>query len=40
MTLGGWITMIGSLTLVWGTALWSYARVLGRRAERRVDPDD
>lgn len=31
MTLGGWITMVGSLALVWGAALWSYARVLRRR---------
>lgn len=28
MTLGGWVSMVVSLTFVWGFAAWCYAKVL------------
>ena len=28
MTIGGWFFMIGSLSMVWGLAIWCYSRVL------------
>ena len=28
MTLGGWITMVASLALVWGLMAWCFAKVL------------
>lgn len=29
MTTGGWIFMLLSLVLVWGTTIWAYTRLLG-----------
>ncbi len=37
MTTGGWFFMITSLTVVWGTAIWAYSKLL--RAPRRRDND-
>lgn len=28
MTTGGWIFMLSSLVLVWGTTIWAYLRLL------------
>lgn len=28
MTIGGWILLVGSLTFVWGLAIWCYAKIL------------
>lgn len=28
MNTGGWIFMLTSLTLVWGTTIWAYTRLL------------
>lgn len=38
MTLGGWITMIFSLVLVWGGTFWCFARVLKSPEEEKAPP--
>lgn len=37
MTAGGWIFMITSLAVVWGTAIWAYSKLLS--APRKRDDD-
>ncbi len=34
MTIGGWITMVVSLAVVWGGAAWCFRRVLSTSAEK------
>ncbi len=34
MNTGGWIFMLSSLTLVWGTTIWAYCRLLGTPSEK------
>ena len=36
MTAGGWVTMILSLGLVWGAAIWCYRKVLSTPQEEKV----
>lgn len=36
MTAGGWAIMLGSLTCVWGLALWCYYKVLTAPPEDHV----
>lgn len=38
MTIGGWITMIVSLTFVWGLTFWCFKRVLTAPGEEKVPP--
>jgi hypothetical protein len=33
MNTGGWIFMLSSLILVWGTTIWAYCRLLGAPPE-------
>jgi hypothetical protein len=33
MTTWGWIFMLTSLALVWGTTIWAYCRLLGAPPE-------
>ena len=37
MNTGGWVFMLVSLSLVWGTTIWAYARLLGAPDEDRKD---
>ncbi len=37
MTTGGWIFMLLSLGLVWGTTIWAYHRLLTAPREDRSD---
>ena len=37
MTTGGWIFMLSSLILVWGTTIWAYRRLLTAPREDRKD---
>jgi hypothetical protein len=39
MTPAGWVTMIGSVGLVWGLMIWSFYKVLTARPED-PEPDD
>ena len=34
MNIGGWIFMLSSLILVWGTTIWAYWRLLGAPREK------
>lgn len=36
MTAGGWLTMILSLCVVWGAAIWCYKTVLTTPQEEKV----
>jgi len=36
MTLGGWLTMILSLTAVWGGAFWCFRKVLKSPQEEKA----
>jgi hypothetical protein len=36
MTAGGWVTMVLSLTLVWGAAILGYRKVLETPQEEKV----
>jgi hypothetical protein len=38
MTIGGWITMIVSLTVVWGGTFWCFRRVLSSPQEEKAPP--
>lgn len=38
MTLGGWITMILSLVLVWAGTFWCFKRVLRSPQEEKSPP--
>jgi len=38
MTLGGWITMIGSLAFVWGLTIWCFRKVLETPQEENAPP--
>ncbi len=38
MTIGGWITMILSLSFVWGGAFWCYKKVLETPNREEVPP--
>ena len=41
MNAGGWIFMLSSLALVWGTTIWAYCRLLGRSSrKKREDVSD
>jgi hypothetical protein len=40
MNTGGWIFMLVSLALVWGTTIWAYIRLLSAPADRRNEPDE
>lgn len=40
MNTGGWIFMIGSLALVWGTTLWAYARLFRTPPQEPSDDDE
>ena len=40
MNTGGWIFMLVSLTLVWGTTIWAYVRLLSAPAERPNEPGE
>jgi hypothetical protein len=40
MNTGGWFFMLLSLTLVWGTTIWAYFRLLSAPADRRNEPDE
>ena len=37
MNTGGWIFMLTSLALVWGTTIWAYWRLLGAPSEKPGD---
>ena len=37
MTIGGWIFMLVSLVLVWGTTIWAYCRLLTAPREDNSD---
>ncbi len=37
MTTGGWIFMLSSLVLVWGTTIWAYRRLLTAPSEDKSD---
>ncbi len=39
MTTGGWIFMLVSLVLVWGTTIWAYTRLLSAPPQQ-AKPDD
>ena len=36
MTIGGWITMLVSLSFVWGLTFWSFRRVLSSPQEEKA----
>jgi hypothetical protein len=36
MSIGGWVTMILSLTVVWAGAIWCYIKVLSTPQEEKV----
>lgn len=36
MTIGGWVTMIGALCIVWTGAIWCYRKVLQTPQEEKV----
>jgi hypothetical protein len=36
MTLGGWVTMIVSLSFVWGLVVWCFRKVLRTPQEERA----
>jgi hypothetical protein len=38
MTLGGWITMVVSLAVVWGLCIWCFRRVLATRQQEKAPP--
>ena len=38
MTAGGWITMLVSLTMVWGGALWCFRKVLQTPQKEKAPP--
>lgn len=38
MTIGGWITMIVSLSFVWGLTFWCFKRVLTGRGDEKAPP--
>jgi len=40
MTICGWIFMLLSLALVWGTTIWAYIRLLSAPAERPDEPGE
>ena len=37
MNIWGWIFMLVSLALVWGTTIWAYYRLLGAPSEHSKD---
>jgi hypothetical protein len=39
MNTGGWIFMLASLALVWGTTIWAYWRLLHSSPEAVKDRD-
>lgn len=40
MNAGGWIFMLVSLALVWGTTLWAYARLLSAPKDESAPEDE
>lgn len=38
MTIGGWITMITSLTIVWVGTFWCFKRVLTGQKDEKAPP--
>ena len=38
MTAGGWVTMILSLTIVWGGTFWCFKKVLSTPEDEKVPP--
>lgn len=36
MTIGGWVTMILALTVVWGGVIWCFRKVLQTPEEEKV----
>ena len=40
MNTGGWIFMLVSLVLVWGTTIWAYARLLSAPPQEASSEDE
>ncbi|MEO5720143.1 MAG: hypothetical protein ABIR71_01575 [Chthoniobacterales bacterium] len=40
MNTAGWIFMLVSLTLVWGTTIWAYTRLLSAPPQEAQSDDD
>ncbi len=40
MNTGGWIFMLVSLALVWGTTIWAYTRLLTAPPQDAADEND
>lgn len=38
MTIGGWVTMIFSLVVVWGGTFWCFKKVLSSPQEEKAPP--
>ena len=39
MNAGGWIFMLSSLALVWGTTIWAYRRLLSAPPQKKQEDD-
>ena len=39
MTIGGWVLLVVSLTLVWSLLIWCYKRILTSSKEIEEGPD-
>jgi len=38
LTMGGWVTMLASLVLVWGGTFWCYKKTLSSPQDEKVPP--